>query len=103
MAKRTRSPGAGNLVVMLLPVMTIMSRVSWRPRPVEEIGQPGDGLERMAERVAGLALAAGLVVDPAARHRGLEVELRHAVTGAPRTTPPFQVFWAMSVKASSVL
>ena len=31
MAKRMRSPGAGNLVVMLLPVMTIMSRVSLRP------------------------------------------------------------------------
>ena len=28
MANRMRSPGAGNLVVMLLPVMTIMSRVS---------------------------------------------------------------------------
>ena len=31
-AKRTRSPGAGNLVVMLLPVIAIMSRASMRPR-----------------------------------------------------------------------
>ena len=30
-AKRTRSPGAGNFVVMLLPVITIMSRASARP------------------------------------------------------------------------
>src|SRR5205814_10575477 len=32
MAKRTRSPGDGYLVVMLLPVITIMPRPSARPR-----------------------------------------------------------------------
>src|SRR5262245_65533193 len=36
---------------------------------VEEVRQPSHGLERMAHGVASLALAAGLVVAPAARHR----------------------------------
>src|SRR5206468_5490304 len=41
---------------------------------VEEIRQPRHRLEGMPHRVAGLALAAGLVVDPAARHRALEID-----------------------------
>ena len=59
---------------MLLPVITIMSRRSMRPLAVEQIGQPRDRLEGVAERVAGLALAARLIVDPAACDRGLEIE-----------------------------
>src|SRR5262245_13537387 len=41
---------------------------------VEKVRQPRHGLERMAHGVASLALAAGLVVDPAARHRELEID-----------------------------
>jgi hypothetical protein len=91
------------LVVMLLPVITIMPRSSMRPRSIEEIGQPRHGLQGMAERVPGLALAAGLVVHPGPGHGGLEVELSPRGHGRAETTPPFQVFWATSVKASSVL
>src|SRR5207253_9449336 len=35
---------------------------------VEEIRQPRHGLEGVAHRAAGLALARGVIVDPAARH-----------------------------------
>src|SRR5438445_12404084 len=38
---------------------------------VEEIRQPRHGFEGVAHRVAGLALARGLIVDPAARRSGL--------------------------------
>src|SRR5947209_7981936 len=40
---------------------------------VEEIREPRHGIEGMAHRVTGLALAAGLVVPPAARHRARDV------------------------------
>jgi hypothetical protein len=80
MAKRTRSPGAGNLVVMLLPVITIIP-AERAAAAAEEVGQPRHGLEGVAEGVARLALAAGLVVDPAAGHGALEVDA--APGGAP--------------------
>src|SRR5215510_2407172 len=41
---------------------------------VEEIRQPRHRFERVAHGVTGLALTAGLVVDPAARHRVLEID-----------------------------
>src|SRR5262245_32217017 len=41
---------------------------------VEEVRQPRHSLERMTHGVAGLALAAGLVVDPAARRGALEID-----------------------------
>src|SRR5438046_1110518 len=41
---------------------------------VEEVREPGHGFERMAHGVAGLALASGLIVHPAARHRALEID-----------------------------
>src|SRR5216684_2534731 len=42
--------------------------------PVEEVGQPRHRLEGMAEGVARLALAGGLVVEPRTRHCALEVK-----------------------------
>src|SRR5436190_181480 len=44
------------------------------PAAVEQIGQPRHRLERMTHRIARLALALGAVVDPAARHRRLQIE-----------------------------
>src|SRR5262249_23255268 len=85
---RTRSPGAGNLVVMLLPVITIMSRSSARPRRLSRFASH-------ATASKGWPIASPVLPWPSGRSLIQQCvpavsrsTRRQSPLAVPRTTPP---------------
>src|SRR5262249_2910865 len=92
MAKRTRSPGTGNLVVMLLPVITIMPRSSRRPRRFRRLAPQASASSGWPMASPAFPSPAGASFPQARVTAVSRFTLFHVVMGVPSPPPPFHVF-----------